>query len=88
MMKGEAHGRGRGRGRYSPIDDLERLAALRHIDTILAIGRDDPSCPSYEAFSAVLWSKDIWHALRIWDGWAHDWPFWRDMILRYIGGHD
>jgi esterase/lipase superfamily enzyme len=36
----------------------------------------------------VLWGKDIWHALRIWDGWAHDWPWWREMIQRYIGGHD
>jgi len=26
--------------------------------------------------------------LRIWDGWAHDWPWWRDMIRTYVGGHD
>jgi esterase/lipase superfamily enzyme len=68
--------------------DPERLAALRHLDIILAIGRDDPSCPSNEALSSVLWSKDIWHALRIWDGWAHDWPWWREMVTEYIGGHD
>ncbi len=68
--------------------DPERLAALRHVDIILAIGRDDPSCPSNEALSNALWSKDIWHALRIWDGWAHDWPFWREMVTTYIGGHD
>jgi esterase/lipase superfamily enzyme len=68
--------------------DPERLAALRHLDIILAIGRDDPSCSSNESLSGVLWSKDIWHALRIWDGWAHDWPWWRQMVTRYIGGHD
>jgi esterase/lipase superfamily enzyme len=68
--------------------DPDRLAALRHVDTILAIGRDDPSYPNNEEFSALLWRQDIWHALRIWDGWAHDWPFWRQMIVRYIGGHD
>jgi esterase/lipase superfamily enzyme len=68
--------------------DPERLAALRHLDIILAIGRDDPSCSSNESLSSVLWSKDIWHALRIWDGWAHDWPWWRQMVTRYIGGHD
>jgi esterase/lipase superfamily enzyme len=38
--------------------------------------------------SSVLWSKDIWHALRIWDGWAHDWPWWKQMIDHYIDGHD
>jgi esterase/lipase superfamily enzyme len=66
----------------------ERLDALRRLDSILAIGRDDPSCPNNECMSRVLWQKDIWHALRIWDGWAHDWPWWRQMIRAYIGGHD
>ena len=66
----------------------DRLAALREMDIILAIGRDDPSRPDNEHLSEVLWSKGIWHALRIWDGWAHDWPWWKQMTLRYIGGHD
>ena len=66
----------------------ERLDALRRLDIILAIGRDDPSCRNNERMSSVLWEKDIWHALRIWDGWAHDWPWWRQMIRAYIGGHD
>jgi len=30
----------------------------------------------------------VGNALRHWDGWAHDWPFWADMIRKYIGGHD
>ena len=68
--------------------DPARLEALRHMDIILAIGRDDSSCPSNEEMSSVLWSRDIWHALRIWDGWAHDWPWWRQMIDLYINGHD
>ena len=68
-------------------DDV-RLAALRKVDIILAIGRDDPSCSDNERFSAVLWEKNIWHAFRIWDGWAHDWPWWKQMIRHYIGGHD
>ena len=24
----------------------------------------------------------------LWDGWAHDWPYWKEMIRQYIGGHD
>jgi esterase/lipase superfamily enzyme len=68
--------------------DPARLAALRHLDIILAIGRDDRACADNEHLSGILWSKDIWHALRIWDGWAHDWPWWFDMIRHYIGGHD
>jgi esterase/lipase superfamily enzyme len=35
-----------------------------------------------------LWGKGIGNALRIWDGHAHDWPHWEDMVRTYIGGHD
>ncbi len=66
----------------------ERLQALQRQDIILAIGRDDPSCPSNEELSGKLWSKGIGNALRIWDGWCHDWPWWQKMIVLYIGGHD
>ena len=68
--------------------DAARLAAFRRQDIILAVGRDDPACPNNEEFSTILWGKGIGHALRIWDGWAHDWPYWERMIRRYIGGHD
>ncbi|HCJ32940.1 MAG TPA: esterase, partial [Ktedonobacter sp.] len=78
----------------SPSDFMEhesdpaRLKALRHIDIILAIGRDDSSFSNNESLSGILWGKNIWHALRIWDGWGHDWPWWQQMIHMYIGGHD
>jgi len=66
----------------------QRLDALRRMDVILAIGREDSACANNEYLSELLWSKDIWHALRIWDGFAHDWPVWQQMLPRYIGGHD
>lgn len=78
----------------SPVDyvphehEQGRLDALRHEDIILATGRDDPNVASSEQLSALLWDKGIGNALRVWDGWAHDWPYWRQMILAYIGGHD
>lgn len=68
--------------------DPWRLDALRRLDIILAIGRDDPMRPNNEHLSRVLWARGIGNALRLWDGWAHDWPWWREMIVRYIGGHD
>ena len=40
------------------------------------------------AVNPILWNKGIGNALRLWDGWSHDWPWWRDMIRLYIGGHD
>jgi esterase/lipase superfamily enzyme len=68
-----------------PADHLE---AIRNIDIIMAIGRDDPNRADNEHLSGALWRQDIWHAFRLWDGWAHDWPWWRDMVTLYIGGHD
>jgi esterase/lipase superfamily enzyme len=74
---------------YIPNEhDPARLAALRRVDLILATGRDDRNRPNNEHLSGLLWGQGIWHALRIWDGWAHDWPYWQQMIRLYIGGHD
>jgi esterase/lipase superfamily enzyme len=68
--------------------DQERLAAFRRQDIIMAIGRGDPSYQNNEDFSSILWSKGVGNALRVWDGHAHDWPFWEKMIRMYVGGHD
>lgn len=68
--------------------DPGRIAALQQLDIILAVGRDDSLRGNNEYLSGLLWSKGIGHALRIWDGWAHDWPWWQQMLQIYIGGHD
>lgn len=68
--------------------DRSRLEALQRQDIILAIGDQDPSCPNNEYFSGILWGKGIWHALRIWNGWNHDWPYWQQMARMYLSGHD
>jgi esterase/lipase superfamily enzyme len=68
--------------------DERRLAAIRRMDIIFAIGRDDSMCRTNESFSRTLWSKGIPHAFRVWDGWAHDWPWWERMVRMYIGGSD
>jgi esterase/lipase superfamily enzyme len=74
---------------YLPHEhDPARLEALRRLDIILAVGQTDPLRPNNEFLTGVLWSKGVWPALRLWDGWAHDWPWWRYMIRIYIGGHD
>ena len=68
--------------------DPARLEALRRMNIILAVGQTDPNLQDNKHLSDVLWSKGIWHAFRLWDGWAHDWPWWRQMIRLYIGGND
>lgn len=68
--------------------DPSRLAALRHLDIIMAVGREDRLLQSNRDMSGLLWSKGIGNALREWDGWSHDWQYWQKMVLHYIGGHD
>lgn len=74
---------------YLPNEhDWGRLEALRRMDIIIVSGAEDPLRNSSEDLSTILWDKDIGNALRIWDGWAHDWPWWRQMVSHYVGGHD
>lgn len=74
---------------YLPNEhDQGRLDALRRIDIILTTSQDDGIRHNTEYLSGILWGKNIWHALRVWDGWSHDWPWWQRMIQHYIGGHD
>lgn len=68
--------------------DEARLAHLRHMDIIIATGRDDRLHGESERLSRVLWDKSIGNALRVWDGWSHDWPYWQRMMQTYAGGHD
>ncbi len=79
---------------HNPVDFIAgehepwRLDALRRQDIIFVTGQDDAFRAHNEQISGLLWSKGIGNALRLWDGWAHDWPWWRQMLLAYIDGHD
>jgi esterase/lipase superfamily enzyme len=79
---------------HNPLDIVRGLQEgqlaqdIRRLDIIMAIGRDDGASATNQALSEALWSKNIWHAMRWWDGWAHDWPYWQQMILHYVNGPD
>lgn len=74
---------------YLPNEhETTRLTQLKRLSLIIAVGKDDPNIENNRWFSGVLWQKGIWHALRIWDGWAHDWPWWQKMIQLYLNGPD
>jgi esterase/lipase superfamily enzyme len=72
----------------SHLRDPAHLDALRRMDIILVTGAEDPNVDNTRYLSRILWERGIGNALRIWDGWAHDWPYWESMIRRYVGGHD
>ncbi len=62
------------------------IEKIKKLDTIFAIGQTDPLFHSNQMLSDALNERGVSHAFRIWDGFAHDWPYWHEMILHYIGG--
>ncbi|HEY9680850.1 MAG TPA: alpha/beta hydrolase-fold protein [Oculatellaceae cyanobacterium] len=70
------------------LKDEEHIQKIKNMDIIFAMGQGDPLYPGNETFTQALRDKDILHAYRVWDGFAHDWPYWKEMILHYIGGPD
>ena len=66
----------------------DHYAALKRQDIILAVGTGDPAIGNNRELSGILWGRGIGNALREWDGFAHDWPYWERMIRLYVGGHD
>jgi esterase/lipase superfamily enzyme len=79
---------------HNPIDIISGLQEgqlaqdIRRLDIIMAIGRTDAAAASNQQLSDAFWSKNIWHAMRWWDDWSHDWPYWSKMIQLYINGPD
>lgn len=64
-----------------------RLHQLQKTDIVIVAGKDDPLLERSRQMSGVLWAKGIGNALREWDGWCHDWPYWERMIRLYLGGN-
>lgn len=79
---------------HNPIDFLPNLMDkmllywIRKMDIIFAIGAEDELAWSNYRLSQIMWDKGIWHALRVWEGWAHEWSSWQQMMTRYINGSD
>jgi esterase/lipase superfamily enzyme len=64
----------------------QHIEKLKKVDIIFAMGETDPLFGSNEIFHQVLDEREVPHAYRVWDGFAHDWPIWHEMVLHYIGG--
>jgi esterase/lipase superfamily enzyme len=68
------------------LQDGEQLEAIRKLDIMVITGTTDPLYDNNKWFSELLWSKGIWHAFIVWDGFAHDWPDWYRMLPMYLAG--
>jgi esterase/lipase superfamily enzyme len=70
------------------ISEPHQIEMLKQQDIIIVTSQDDVNRWSNEKLSHNLWQAGVGNALRIWDGWAHDWPWWQNQIRMYVGGHD
>ena len=51
---------------------------------VIATGAEDPNVEDSRRVAGLLQSKGIQVGLDIWPGWAHDWPYWTEMMRRYL----
>src|SRR5438270_582633 len=67
------------------LTDEEDLAPLtaQH-PKVIVTGEEDPNVGDSVKVARLLQDKGVDVDLEIWSGWAHDWPYWTDMMRRYL----
>jgi esterase/lipase superfamily enzyme len=75
----------------NPVDflpglwDEAYLGRLRGMERkVIATGRDDANVEESIRVGTLLNERGVGVWLDVWDGWAHDWPYWKEMIRRYV----
>jgi esterase/lipase superfamily enzyme len=66
------------------LNDPLYLEPLRSMDIVIVSGSTDPNVQEARELSRILWEKEVPNTLDLWDGWAHDWPYWHQMIRKYL----
>lgn len=61
---------------------LDPLRAMK--PKVIATGAQDPNVNDSIRLGTLLKEKGVDAWLDIWDGWAHDWPYWKDMMRKYL----
>ena len=49
-------------------------------EIVIASGREDPNVDESRRLAITLQDKGVPASLHLWDGWAHDWPYWKEMV--------
>jgi esterase/lipase superfamily enzyme len=62
------------------LTDERYLAPMRTTEVVIATGEADPNVDESKRLVALLQDKGVPADLHLWDGWAHDWPDWKDMV--------
>jgi esterase/lipase superfamily enzyme len=68
------------------LNDEAYLGPLRaQHPKVIATGEQDPNFEDSVKVAGLFADKGVQVGLEIWPGWAHDWPYWKDMMRRYLG---
>lgn len=62
------------------LSDERYLGPMRDTEIVIATGELDPNVDESKRLAALLQEKGVPADLHLWQGWAHDWPFWKDMV--------
>jgi esterase/lipase superfamily enzyme len=67
------------------LDDPAYLDPLREMKPkVIATGEEDPNVSDSVKVARLLRQKGVEVRLDLWPGWAHDWPYWKEMIRTYV----
>jgi len=67
------------------LTDEAYLGPLRSMPSkVVATGEGDPNVGDSIKLGNLIRDKGIDVRLDIWPGWAHDWPYWKDMMRTYL----
>jgi esterase/lipase superfamily enzyme len=67
------------------LTDAAYLGPLRALEKkVIATGEEDPHVADSVRVGMLLREKGVEVALDLYPGWQHDWPYWKEMMLRYV----
>jgi esterase/lipase superfamily enzyme len=70
---------------YLPgLGDEWHLSRMRRNYYVFATGSGDPLLGESRRMQEIMGAKGIPNYLDIWDGFGHDWPWWRGMAAKYL----
>ena len=66
------------------LTDDRLLRPLRETEFVIATGVDDPNVDGSRRIVACLQDKGVPATLHLWNGWSHDWPYWKEMVDTFL----
>ena len=66
------------------LSDRHYLEPLRRTQVVIATGAEDANVEDSRGLAALLQDKGAPAELHVWPGWAHDWPYWKEMLDAFL----